>query len=384
MNSKFLNSGIWKACRVALKKPVLQHTLSSNFNRQFSLGAFGTTGGFLSSFAYQNLIKPTLFTAAGVGLTYTAFIMKQEMTFQYAIKKYPEYFKKVLGYFDGNWGLAWNSYLQARGTDPNDKCIIYFKTLLVLSIPVCSMYCASYWSKYIFLYYVVRFFIYSLLFIVFLTIYILVFLAWRVPGWRGIMNKYFLCRPTTSPCSSIFLSSFSHMDGWHILCNMIGLYSFGSIVFDKMGTDHFYAFYLSSAFVSGLASYLAKFVFHTVGIASLGASGAVYAISTYAMMERPDLRVSLIFLPFLGVPCSYALFGLAAFELYSLFFKSFGFDNMAHLGGMAYGGLYKKYIGPVFWTKYRTFLVSKYRSMTNFKLDLNSNNKSKSWKKPRI
>lgn len=80
---------------------------------------------------------------------------------------------------------------------------------------------------------------------------------------------------------------------------MVGLVSFGRLVVNELGTEQFYAFYLSSGMIASYVSYLAKFALKTTAVASLGASGAVYAVSALAIRAMPDISISFIFLPFI-------------------------------------------------------------------------------------
>ena len=79
---------------------------------------------------------------------------------------------------------------------------------------------------------------------------------------------------------------------------MIGLVSFGRIVYDELGTDNFLFFYLSAAFFSSYTSWIWKLVSSRAAVFSLGASGAVYAVMALAALINPNLRISIIFFPF--------------------------------------------------------------------------------------
>ena len=82
---------------------------------------------------------------------------------------------------------------------------------------------------------------------------------------------------------------------------MIGLVSFGRFIVSDLGNEQFYAFYLSSGMIASYVSYLAKFLLKTTSVASLGASGAVFAVTALAIRSMPNISVSLIFLPFLPI-----------------------------------------------------------------------------------
>ena len=67
---------------------------------------------------------------------------------------------------------------------------------------------------------------------------------------------------------------------------MIGLISFGRFIIPDLGNEQFYAFYLSSGMIASYVSYLAKFLLKTTSVASLGASGAVFAV-TFSLYQLP-------------------------------------------------------------------------------------------------
>ena len=132
---------------------------------------------------------------------------------------------------------------------------------------------------------------------------------------------------------------------------MIGLISFGRFIIPDLGNEQFYAFYLSSGMIASYVSYLAKFLLKTTSVASLGASGAVFAVTALAIRSMPDISVSLIFLPFLPISGSWfltcginridiALLCTTIFETVGLFSRKSVFDHPAHLGGMAVGYFY--------------------------------------------
>ena len=131
---------------------------------------------------------------------------------------------------------------------------------------------------------------------------------------------------------------------------MIGLVSFGRIVYNMLGTEQFTAFFLSAGDFSSYCSWMLKFLLGTTSVASLGASGAVYAVMALALRYNPNISVSLIFLPFLPIAgrmaleswflVEWALLGLLLFDVFGLISRRTPFDHPAHLGGMMWGYFY--------------------------------------------
>ncbi|CBK21905.2 uncharacterized protein [Blastocystis hominis] len=119
------------------------------------------------------------------------------------------------------------------------------------------------------------------------------------------------------------------MEAWHIAANMIGLLSFAPLVRNKLGTDHFMFFYLSSCFFSSYCSWIWRCVRLRSAVSSLGASGAVYAVTALAAFFH-DIDSALL--------C------VCIFEIISLFRNS-PFDNVAHLSGILWG--FGEYYGDI-------------------------------------
>ena len=78
-----------------------------------------------------------------------------------------------------------------------------------------------------------------------------VFLAWRLPGLRPFMLRWFACNPASrSPCVPMLASAFSHHSGLHLAVNMFVLHSFANPVVQALGKEQFVGFYLASALFS--------------------------------------------------------------------------------------------------------------------------------------
>lgn len=85
----------------------------------------------------------------------------------------------------------------------------------------------------------------------------LVFFAWRIPSLQNVMHKYFLLSPASGINSQMFLSTFSHLQLFHILFNMIALYSMSDLISKILPVEQFVAYYLSSGvFASFMSSFL--------------------------------------------------------------------------------------------------------------------------------
>lgn len=102
-----------------------------------------------------------------------------------------------------------------------------------------------------------------------------VFVAWKLPPFWPILNKYFVMTPGYPRALSTLGAAFSHQSSWHLLSNMLGLTLLGSTLHEDIGRGTFLAIWLAS----GVCGSLASLVFHaargTFVTSSLGASGSV-------------------------------------------------------------------------------------------------------------
>lgn len=149
----------------------------------------------------------------------------------------------------------------------------------------------------------------------------------------------FITRPWT-----IITYGFAHSLGdiFHILFNMIGLYWFGKLFNEYLGSDKLIATYLLGALAGGV---LYLIMFNTIPFfvgqsnfpGMVGASAAVFAIMVAAATLLPDYT---FFLLFLGpVKIKY----IAFFYIVVSFLGTVGTNaggNIAHLGGALMGYIY--------------------------------------------
>ena len=70
---------------------------------------------------------------------------------------------------------------------------------------------------------------------------------------------------------------------------------------------------------------------------ALGASGAVLGLVSYATFARPNMEISLIFLPMFSFPAIQALGALVAFDCVGLVLGWSALGHSAHLTGVALG-----------------------------------------------
>lgn len=105
-------------------------------------------------------------------------------------------------------------------------------------------------------------------------------------GYRGV----FMEQGLSIGAMVTFTSMFMHADFWHLLYNMIFLWSFGRRVEDACGPWRFLVFYLVAGMVAHIASYLLNPT--RPDIPSIGASGAISGVMGAYLVLFPGAMVT--------------------------------------------------------------------------------------------
>lgn len=172
----------------------------------------------------------------------------------------------------------------------------------------------------------------------------------QAPAIPDFIYKQFLIPPTMAEFLSrpwtliTYMFAHSRFDIFHILFNMLGLYWFGKLLVEYLGSDKLTAIYILGGLAGGLLYLL---MFNTIPFFAersgfegmVGASAAVFAIMVAAATLLPDYT---FFLLFLGpVRIKYiALFYVVVSYLGTTQLNAGG--NIAHLGGALLGFIYIK------------------------------------------
>lgn len=156
---------------------------------------------------------------------------------------------------------------------------------------------------------------------------------------------------------------FVHENFWHLLINMVALFSFG--VLEKiLGGKRYLCFYLVSGILAGFAPVLLSYLIfvyllgnvssefivvivrifgHPLGL-YIGASGAIFGMAGLITVLYPRARMVIIIFPFFSMP-AYQMIPLALFGMFfiPLFFNA-PIGNAVHLGGFLCGATYGLYL----------------------------------------
>ncbi|XP_027059663.1 presenilins-associated rhomboid-like protein, mitochondrial isoform X1 [Pocillopora damicornis] len=191
-----------------------------------------------------------------------------------------------------------------------------------------------------------------------------VLLLWYQPRLHLFMYKWFTTSPFSGSSLTMLTSVFSHKEIWHLSINMFVLWNFAPHLEALLGKEQFIAFYITGGVFASFLSQACRIGFTNafrVG-ASLGASGALLACLSLVCINEPDLRLSIVFLPFFTFPAGVGLLAVAGFDLLGLLMRWRVFDHAAHLGGVLFGALYLKYGSYYIWQK-RGWFVSEWHKL---------------------
>ena len=105
-----------------------------------------------------------------------------------------------------------------------------------------------------------------------------VYVAWRIPTFWPVLNKYFVSSPGYPRALSMLGNVFSHHQPKHLLVNMFGLLLFGLSLHEDVGRGNFMAIYIASGAIGSLASLTVFSLRRNFKPMSLGASGSLWGV----------------------------------------------------------------------------------------------------------
>ena len=129
---------------------------------------------------------------------------------------------------------------------------------------------------------------------------------------------------------------FLHLNLWHFVGNMLGLFIIGRVLEPMMSSKQYLTLYLASGLVGGIFQSLLGFIFPTFSGPVLGASAGIFGLLAAVATLEPDME----FLAFFLVPIRVKYIAWAALVVtmfYTVVPAEPGLAYAAHLGGMAGG-----------------------------------------------
>lgn len=185
-----------------------------------------------------------------------------------------------------------------------------------------------------------------------LIINILFFIALNVGGdqVRFFLTKNFALFNWQSPLFrpwQLLTHMFMHQQIEHLFFNMIGLWMFGNVVENALGSKRFLLFYLICGIGAAICfmavqSFMGADLYNPM----IGASGAIYGVLFAFGYLYPNVMVYISFI--LPLKAKYAVAVFAAIELF-MGIQNNPTDNVAHFAHL--GGMLFAYILLLFWKR---------------------------------
>jgi uncharacterized protein len=162
---------------------------------------------------------------------------------------------------------------------------------------------------------------------------VIIFIAVNISS--GLLTNLALWAPLdlyTHYSWGIVTSMFTHQSFTHILFNMLTLYFFGSYLLKMIGTKNFLIIYFGGGLLGGIFFVLISTLMNpNIGVAAIGASGAIFALGGTLAVLMPRMKVYIMFIP-IPVPLWIAVIGGC---IIMSFFSNVAWE--AHLGGLLFG-----------------------------------------------
>ncbi len=178
-------------------------------------------------------------------------------------------------------------------------------------------------------------------------------------GARAIERLFAVSPPAITSGFLWTLVSYAFMHGGpiHLLGSLLGVYFLGRELITLLGEKQFLGLFFGAAIIGALAWLGVHF--RDGGGGLVGASAAIAALFTLYICLNPDRQITLLLFFVLPVTIPKARilgFILAGFDLFGLVFweilkgpNSLGIAHSAHLGGMAAGLLFYRFVHQRAW-----------------------------------
>lgn len=135
---------------------------------------------------------------------------------------------------------------------------------------------------------------------------------------------------------------FLHANFSHLFFNVFGLWMFGKVLEEFLGTKRFTIYFFTCLIGAGITQLIfSTWHAYTGAIPSptIGASGGLFGLLLAFGVFFPRSHIYLFFIP-IGIEARYFVIIYGLIELFSSFSQSTSnIAHMAHLGGMLFGGL---------------------------------------------
>lgn len=169
------------------------------------------------------------------------------------------------------------------------------------------------------------------------------------PGLAGLFTALFALLPAAVVQGFIWqllTYSFLHAGVFHLLINMLMLWMFGSQVGELFHRRQFLEFYFFCVAAAAVVTVIFSFI-GLLGmsplVATVGASGGVFGILMAFAMIYGERQIFLFPFPFM-IKAKYMVAILAFIQIAGALSQTGNIAYLAHLGGLAAGWLYIKFV----------------------------------------
>ncbi len=187
-----------------------------------------------------------------------------------------------------------------------------------------------------------------------LIINVIVFVGvWSLMGDNGYDLALFYPTSTFFKPYQLVTHMFMHANTSHLFFNMFGLFIFGPMVENSIGSKRFFQLYFFAGFGALLLHLGIKYfeLYHLGGdprminAPMLGASGALMGIVAGFATLFPNMRLQLLFPP-IPMKAKYMAMLYIGLDLYlGISGSNTGVAHFAHIGGALFGFLFIRYFG---------------------------------------
>lgn len=184
-----------------------------------------------------------------------------------------------------------------------------------------------------------------------IIINVIVFIAQLILDQQYALTSRLALWPVNSPYFEpyqLFTHMFTHAPSFifHIIMNMLILYSFGRVLENVWGPKRFLLFYLACG-IGAAVVHLAMQHFMGGGAPAVGASGAIMGVFVAFAYLFPNTELMLIPIP-IPIKAKWLALGYIALDLFGGFGNVTG-DNIAHFAHL--GGALTGFIIVLIWNK---------------------------------
>jgi membrane associated rhomboid family serine protease len=178
---------------------------------------------------------------------------------------------------------------------------------------------------------------------------VFVFLMWIIIDTQFMINNFLVSTDSIlqGRVWTLITSVFSHNLPFHLLINMLVLFSFGRVMEGILGPKRFLSLYFIAGIMGSLSHcFTSSIILSNSSLPALGASGAISGILVFFSLMFPKQLIYIFGL--IPIPAMVGTIIFVSIDLVGLFTQAAGssvpIGHGAHLGGALAGFIYFRYL----------------------------------------